>query len=87
MTENITTDLKRRAQKAILNDTRTREYGIEVLDDNGIVTLKGLVPSHHVKTAAESIVNKVFGIASVINELHVEVEELDNSLKEKVSSE
>jgi osmotically-inducible protein OsmY len=67
--EKTITDLQLAAQKAILDDPRTKEYGIEALDDNGIITIKGSVPSREVSEAAEKAVEAVFGVKSVINAL------------------
>lgn len=66
-----TTDLVLKAQEAILDDRRTKEHGIEILDDNGVITLKGSVPSQAEKEIAEKIIEKVQGVAGVINELEV----------------
>jgi len=63
------TDLQLAAQKAILDDPRT---GIEVLDDNGVITLRGNVPSRDVHKAAEKIVKDVSGVISVINSLDIQ---------------
>lgn len=67
--EKTITDLQLAAQKAILDDPRTKEHGIEALDDNGIITIKGSVPSREVSEAAEKAVEAVFGVKSVINAL------------------
>jgi osmotically-inducible protein OsmY len=86
MAKSTMTDLQLRAQKAILNDPRTKEQGIEVLDYNGVITLKGHVPSRDVKEAAEAVINKVFGVFSVINELQIQTEEPEGTLEEEARS-
>ena len=86
MTNNSTTDLQLKAQKAILDDPRTREQGIEVLDDNGVVALEGYVTSREVKEAAKSILSEVSGVVSVINRLEIQVEEPEGTLKEQAKS-
>ncbi len=86
MSKKPVTDLQLRAQEAILDDPRTKEQGIEVLDDNGVITLMGYVPSRDVKEAAESILNNVFGVISVINELQIQAEEPEGTLKEEARS-
>jgi len=84
MTSNKMTDLQLKAQKAILDDARTKEHGIQVLDENGIIMLEGKVPSRDVKAAAESIVEETLDIKSIINRLHIKkVEDLDEVFKEK----
>ena len=83
--EQTMTDLQLKAQKAILDDPRTKEHGIEVLEDDGVITLKGYVPSRDTSKAAESVVRELMSVAGVINELHVELEELNDSIKDGVS--
>lgn len=69
--EKTITDLQLAAQKALLDDPRTKEHGIEALDDNGVITLKGSVPSREVSEAAEKVTEDVFGVTGVINSLEV----------------
>lgn len=78
-------DLQLKAQQTISGDPRTKEHEIEALEENGVITLRGKVPSEEVSLAAEAILDEMLGIAHVINELHVEVEELDEEIKEEVS--
>jgi osmotically-inducible protein OsmY len=54
-----------------MQDSLTGEYGIEVLDNNGIITLTGMVPSREVMERAESIVRDVEGVRGVINQLEI----------------
>ncbi len=87
MSSNEMTDLQLEAQKAILDDERTREHGIEALDENGVITLDGQVPSREVKEAAESIVKEALDTQSVINRLDVKAEDFDDAFEEKAISE
>jgi osmotically-inducible protein OsmY len=48
-----------------------REHGIEVLDSNGVVTLRGTVPTVEDRDRAEAIVRGIPGVATVINEIDV----------------
>jgi osmotically-inducible protein OsmY len=73
--EKTITDLQLEAQKAILEDPRTKEHAIEALEENGIITLKGSVPEHEVGEIAKKVVEEVPGVTGVINELDVKVEE------------
>lgn len=86
MTNSTMTDLQLKAQKAILDDPRTREQGIEILDDNGVLMLEGHVTSREVKETAESILREVLGVISVINRLEIQVEEPEGTFKEKAKS-
>jgi osmotically-inducible protein OsmY len=56
---------------AFMDDRDMKEYGIEVLDSNGIFTLRGTVPTHAARDGAEEIVRGMDGVTSVINELDV----------------
>ncbi|MEW6401057.1 MAG: BON domain-containing protein [Chloroflexota bacterium] len=72
-------DLHMKVQNALLEHPRTREYGIDVLEQNGVITLKGNVPSREVSQTAEDIAAGVFGVRGVINELEIsEVNETRN---------
>jgi len=65
------TDLKLEVQEVILDHPETREHGIEVFDDNGVITLKGSVSSQEISDTAEQIVDKLRNVVSVINQLDV----------------
>lgn len=66
-----TDDLQSNVQKTLMNDSRTKDYGVEVLDNNGIITLRGTVPSHTARDTIETIVKGIHGVISVNNELDV----------------
>lgn len=66
------TDLQVQVQKAILEDQRIKEFGIEALDDNGVITLRGTVPSREVKKIADTVVESVEGVVDVVDALDVE---------------
>lgn len=55
----------------LMQDSLTGEYGIEVLDNNGIITLTGVVPSREVMERAEAIARDVAGVQGVINQLEL----------------
>jgi osmotically-inducible protein OsmY len=66
-----TTDLQTRVQRALMDDPRTKEYAVEVLDNNGVIILRGIVPSRGASTAVETVAREVDGVVSVINETDV----------------
>jgi len=68
MKENV---LQHQVESALLEDQITQDYGIEVLDNNGVITLRGMVPNRKVREQAEAVVRQVAGVTSVINELDV----------------
>jgi osmotically-inducible protein OsmY len=65
------TDLQTRVQRALMDDSRTKEYAVEVLDNNGVIILRGAVPSREASTAVEMVAREVDGVVSVINETDV----------------
>lgn len=48
----VISDVKKRVSKALAEDERTAEYTIDVVDDQGIVTLTGAVDSEAARDAA-----------------------------------
>ena len=68
------TDLQIKAQEALLDDQRTKEHGIEVFEKDGVVTLKGSVPSRKIKKTAASILKDIRDIDRVVNKLQVDDE-------------
>jgi osmotically-inducible protein OsmY len=68
----ISTDLKHKVQDAILTNPQTKEHGIEVFDKNGVVTLKGSVPTQEASRIAETVVKEVDDVVSVINMLNIQ---------------
>jgi len=54
-----------------MDDSRTKEYAVEVLDNNGVIILRGAVPSREASTAVEMVAREVDGVVSVINETDV----------------
>jgi len=68
MKENV---LQLQVESALLQDDITQDYGIEVLDSNGVITLRGMVPNRKVREQAEAVAREVAGVTNVINELDV----------------
>jgi osmotically-inducible protein OsmY len=65
------TDLQSRVQRALMDDSRTKDYAVEVMDNNGVIILRGSVPSREASTAVEMVAKEVEGVVSVINETDV----------------
>jgi osmotically-inducible protein OsmY len=61
--------------QALAADPRTAEAAIEVIAEQGVVTLRGQVQNHQVRDAAEGISEGQEGVAEVINDLSVEPSE------------
>ena len=68
---NAIHDLQHQVQTALMEDADVRDYGIEVIDNNGVITLSGTVPTTQDRDRVEAIVREVSGVMSVINEIDV----------------
>jgi osmotically-inducible protein OsmY len=64
-------DLQHQVQEALAEINDLRGAQIDVLDSNGIVTLRGTVPTVDARERAESMVRGMDGVTTVINELDV----------------
>jgi osmotically-inducible protein OsmY len=63
--------LQLQVESALLQDRLTEDGDIEVLDSNGIVTLRGVVRSREARDRAEALARDIPGVTSVINEVDV----------------
>ena len=66
---NETTKLEERVKESLLQDSRLADYPIEVMNNNGVITLTGEVPSQELAEAAEAIARQTDGAIAVMNEL------------------
>jgi osmotically-inducible protein OsmY len=64
-------DFQKRIQEALAEVNDMSEANIEVLDSNGVITLRGTVPTVSARERAEAIVRDMDGVTTVINELDV----------------
>ena len=64
-------DLQHQVQEALGEINELRDAQIDVLDSNGIITLRGVVPNVDARERAEAIVRGMDGVTTVINELDV----------------
>lgn len=71
MKNPTSTYVQQEVQTALIQDQLVGEYGIEVLDNNGVITLKGIVPSREVSDRAEAVTRDIAGVQGVINELEL----------------
>ena len=71
MNDKTATDIQLDVQTALMQDAQTQDLGIEVIDNNGIITLKGVVPSVEASERAELITKDIDGVRAVFNELAV----------------
>lgn len=70
-------EVAKRVSVALTEDERTVDYNIEVIDENGVVTLKGKVPSEEVAEIAQEIAEEQQGVITVVNAMEIvpEIEE------------
>lgn len=71
MITRTATQLKEEIEAKLRHDSRTRDFPIEVFDNNGIFILQGEVPSETMSRYVEDLVREVDGVVSVLNELYV----------------
>ena len=62
---------KKKVIDALLNDERTQDAIIEVINDRGVVTLMGTVESHELAELAEEIASQQEEVITVVNSLNV----------------
>ncbi len=67
--DQITSGLVRKVHEALMNDDRTHDENIDVINENGIITLRGRVRDRATKDAAQQIAQSQPGVLSVVNEL------------------
>ncbi|MDF1515082.1 MAG: BON domain-containing protein [Anaerolineae bacterium] len=78
----LNTDLSviTRVRYALLNHPRTEIAAVEVVNNNGVITLKGNVDTADIKATAEEIASQQSGVISVINDIRIEPDENVNWL-------
>jgi osmotically-inducible protein OsmY len=69
MNDNII--LKEKVDVNLFQDSRLSDFPIEVLDNNGVITLSGEVSSPELSEAAETIARQTEGVISVINQIAI----------------
>ena len=62
---------KKKVIDALLNDERTQDAIIEVINDRGVVTLVGTVESHELAELAEELASQQEEVITVVNSLNV----------------
>ena len=64
-------NLRNQVQTAFLEDDLLKDFGIEILDSNGVITLRGAIASRDARDRAEAVARDVPGVINVINEIDV----------------
>jgi osmotically-inducible protein OsmY len=78
------TDLKVRVEAALAKDPRTQNISFEVINENGLITLKGQVEEPALRQAALHIASQQDGVIDVIDEIGLTLEtevEIPENLK------
>ena len=75
MMDNFNDDLEMNIEQAVMDDDAFEpSWKVDIIDENGVVTLNGAVPTKDASDKVEAIVRKQKGVVSVINELDVDPE-------------
>jgi osmotically-inducible protein OsmY len=69
--QNLQSELATNLSAALERDERTDDSQIEVIDNNGVVTLSGTALSQEARDAAGEIAQSFAGVLSVINDIAV----------------
>jgi osmotically-inducible protein OsmY len=65
-------EIAARVRTALTQDPRTAGVSIEVIDENGVITLRGKVNSEEASRATEEIARTQEGVIEVVNDLEIE---------------
>lgn len=80
---NAISALVERVEKALLEDPRTEDCDIDVVNEGGVIKLLGVVDSETTRLIAEEIASSQEGVIEVINDLEVEEDDFFLSDLEK----
>lgn len=69
---SINSELAQQARDALNQDPRTKDSTIEIVDENGVLTLRGTAVSSQARQAAEEIASRIPNVVEVLNDLTVE---------------
>ena len=70
---NLNGERQKEVREAILaHSSHNEDWKFEVLDDSGVITLTGTVPSQEDAELIESIASEQDGVVTVINEIQVD---------------
>jgi hypothetical protein len=64
-------DLEMRVGEALMQHDHTRDFDIEISDNNGVVELRGRVPSEEDRREVERLVESQAGVVKVVNNLQL----------------
>jgi hypothetical protein len=64
-------DLERRINEVVAEDERTRDFEIDIIENNGIVEIRGKVPSEEDRRRIEQMIESQAGVVEVVNHLQL----------------
>ncbi len=71
--DDFSDDLEMNIEQAIMDDDDYEPtWKVDVIDENGVITLNGAVPTIDARNKVEAIVREQKGVVSVINEIDVD---------------
>jgi hypothetical protein len=69
---SIHSKLAQQTRAALQQDPRTKDSTIKVVDENGVLTLRGTAVSSEARQAAAEIASRIPDVVAVLNDLTVE---------------
>lgn len=72
------TELKNKILQVLAEDDRTQDYAFEIIDESGLITIKGVVDSRQAKQAALEITKKQKGVIEVVDDIELTAEPDEN---------
>ncbi len=76
----IKSDVAKRVSTALAEDERTAEFDLNVVDEQGMITLMGSVATPEARAVVEEIAAAEEGVIEVINDLVVEPSDIGDKL-------
>ena len=67
-------NLKKKVEENLVRDNDLSKYPIDVLDENGVITLAGEVPTQELARSADRIARETEGVISVISNIVINPE-------------
>jgi osmotically-inducible protein OsmY len=68
---NDSSKLKDQVEENLFQDKKLADFPIEVLNNNGVITLAGEVSTEEFSQAAETVARQTEGVFSVINQIAI----------------
>jgi osmotically-inducible protein OsmY len=67
-------NIKEKVEENLASDVELGKFPLDVLEDNGVITLAGEVPTQELARSADRIANETEGVVSVISNILINPE-------------